>query len=174
MIDFHLHSIRIEALIQSAYGIRIVTRDVPDPLTGDLDGAEIHIDYAVTSEVRLFLLVHLFGHTVQWNVSPKAFEIGRPHTPPVPEPLLAAIVDYEREAAGFGLALLHQAGIHDADQWLADFTASDMDYLAHYYRTGEKGDFARFRRTRAPAIEPRPIPPFTPAKRVFRLDGIVI
>ncbi len=72
----------MEERIQGAYGIRIVTRDIPDPLTGDLNGSEIHIDCAVTPEERLFLLAHLFGHTVQWNVTPGAFELGGPRRPP--------------------------------------------------------------------------------------------
>ena len=64
MIPFADYAARVEEHIEKAYGIRVVTRDVPDPLTGDLNGAEIHIDFAVTPEQRLFLLVHLFGHTV--------------------------------------------------------------------------------------------------------------
>ena len=71
---FDEYSARVQKHLESVYGIRVVTRDIPDPLTGDLDGAEIHIDYAVTPEQRLFLLGHLFGHTVQWNVDPASFE----------------------------------------------------------------------------------------------------
>jgi hypothetical protein len=63
---------RVETYIKDVYGLRIVTRDIPDPLTGDLNGADIHIDRAVTPEERLFLLGHLFGHTVQWNTDPNA------------------------------------------------------------------------------------------------------
>ncbi len=40
------------------HGIWVVIRDIPDQLTGDLDGAQIHIDNAVTPEQRLFLLAH--------------------------------------------------------------------------------------------------------------------
>jgi len=101
MIPFAEYSLRVERHIQKAYGVRVVTRDVPDPLTGDLNGAEIHVDYAVTAEQRLFLLAHLFGHTVQWNLNPGAFELGRPQAPPVSEDCLPALMDYEREAAGY-------------------------------------------------------------------------
>ena len=55
-------------------------------------------------EQRLFLLGHLFGHTVQWNVDPALFEIGRRYQPPVNEDLIPAIIAYEREAACYGLA----------------------------------------------------------------------
>jgi hypothetical protein len=75
----------------------VITRDIPDPFIGDLDGSEIHIDCAVTAEQRLFLLAHLFGLTVQWNISLDTFAIGQPRH--VDEPLLPAIMAYEREAA---------------------------------------------------------------------------
>jgi hypothetical protein len=165
----------VEEHIRGSYQIRVLTRDVPDPLTGDLDGAEIHIDHLVTSEERLFLLAHLFGHTVQWNVNPRAFEIGQPQTPPVPQERLPGIIEYEREAASYALGMFHEVGITELDQWLSDYTAADMAYLGHYYRTGEKRDFRSFWKANSALIEPRPVPRFTPSKRVFRLlDGIVI
>src|SRR5271170_3126995 len=99
MIPFAAYSARVEQHIEKAYGVRVVTRDIPDPLTGDLNGAEIHIDYAVTPEQRFFLLAHLFGHTVQWNTNPAAYELGRPRQPPVSPDSLPALMEYEREAA---------------------------------------------------------------------------
>jgi hypothetical protein len=179
MIPFAEYSARVEQRIESAYGVRVVTRDVPDPLTGDLNGAEIHIDYAVTAEQRLFLLAHLFGHTVQWNISPGAFELGRPQTPPVSPNCLPALMDYEREAAGYGLALLHEVGITGADrtevdQWFADYAACDAAYLRHYYVTGEKREFLSFWRDGTACLQAQPVPPFTPVNRAFRSDGVVI
>jgi hypothetical protein len=171
---FTEYGARVQEHLERFYGIRVVTRDITDPLTGDLDGAEIHIDYAVTPEERLFLLAHLFGHTVQWNLDPRAFDLGRPQPPPVPENVLPAIVEYEREAATYALWMLHQIGIRDADQWFCDYTACDMAYLLHFYRTGEKRDFRSFWRDQSLPIQPRLVPPFTPTKLAFRLDGIVI
>src|SRR5260370_15256858 len=81
MIPFADYCGRVAAHIEHTYRIRVVTVDVPDPLTGDLDGAEIHIDFALTPEQRLFLLGHLFVHTVQWNANPRAFHIGRQREP---------------------------------------------------------------------------------------------
>jgi hypothetical protein len=174
MIPFADYSARVERHIEKVYGVHVVTRDVPDPLTGDLNGAEIHIDYAVTAEQRLFLLLHLFGHTVQWNVSPGAFEMGRPQTPPVSEDCLPALLHYEREAARYALGLLHEIGITDADQWLADYSACDGAYLRHYYVTGEKREFLSFWRDGAARVQAQPVPSFTPASRSFRGDGVVI
>ncbi len=173
-IRFADYATRVQEQLERFYGIRVVTRDIPDPLTGDLDGSEIDIDYAVTQEQRLFLLALLFGHTVQWNVNPALFEIGRQYRPPVREELIPAIIAYEREAAAYGLALLHQIGITDIDQWFCDYTACDQAYLLHFYRTGEKRDFRSFWADNAPLIKPQPIPPFTPTRRAFRMDGIVI
>jgi len=70
--------------------------------------------------------------------------------------------------------MLHQIGIADIDRWFCDYTACDMAYLLHYYRTGTKAVFRSFWREGTPPIEPKAVPPFVPVKRVFRLDGIVI
>jgi len=173
-LPFPIYCTKVQKHIEDNYGIRVVTRDVPDPLTGDLNGTEIHIDYALTPEERLFLLAHLFGHTVQWNVSARAFEIGRPLEPPVAEELMPEIVQYELDAAGYALRMLHEIGITDADQWLTDYTACDVAYLCHYYRTGEKRSFASFWRDNTPRIQPMMIPSFVPQPRTYRRDGIVI
>jgi hypothetical protein len=174
MIPFANYAATVQERIEKVYGIPVITRDIPDPLTGDLNGAEIHIDVAVTPEQRLFLLAHLFGHTVQWNVIPGAFEMGQPRNPPVSEDLLPALLEYERESAGYALGLLHEAGITEADQWLADYAACDAGYLRHFYLTGEKCDFLSFWRDGAAAVEARAVPQFIPQMRYFRADGIVI
>ena len=174
MLPFAEYCERVKAHIEGAYGIPVVTRDVPDPLTGDLNGAEIHIDYAVTPEQRLFLLAHLFGHTVQWNVNPDAYELGQPRQPPVNEDVLPALMAYEKQAARYALRMLHDIGITDADQWLSDYTACDMAYLSHYYRTGEKRNFQSFWRGDTSNIQEQAIPKFTLTKRALRSDGVVI
>jgi hypothetical protein len=165
---------RVREHIERRYGVRVITRDIPDPLIGDLDGSEIHIDCAVTAEQRLFLLAHLFGHAVQWNISLDAFAIGQPRHPPVDEPLLPAIMAYEREAASYRMALFHEIGIRQADQWLSDYTACDLACLEHYYRTGEKRAPLSFWRQDTPLVEPRAIPVFAPARMIFRSGGVVI
>jgi hypothetical protein len=164
----------VQQRLEQHYHIVVVTRDIPDPLTGDLNGIEIHIDYAVTPEQRLFLLAHLFGHTVQWNVNPGGFALGQQFTPPVEARLFPQISAYEAEAARYGLALLHDAGIHEVDPWFSAYTAADQGYLLHYYRTGEKKDFMSFWNDQSPVLTPEPIPSFTPTRRTFRMDGVVI
>ena len=173
-IRFADYSFRVERHLTKKYGLVVVTRDIPDPLTGDLDGTEIHIDYAVTPEQRLFLLAHLFGHTVQWNTDITTFEIGRQYQPPVDESLFPSILAYEEEAAAYALSMLHEIGISDIDQWFSNYTACDQGYLLHFYRWGEKRNFVEFWSDHAALISPKPIPVFVPKKRVFRMNGIVI
>jgi hypothetical protein len=165
---------RVQLHLEKDYGIAVITRDIPDPLTGDLDGSQIHIDYTLNPEQRLFLMAHLFGHTVQWNVDPGAFELGRRYAPPVDEALFPSILAYEGEAASYGLSLLHEIGICDVDPWFSAYTACDQAYLLHFYRTGEKLDFRSFWRSDAPLLQPKPVPGFSPARRAFRMDGVVI
>jgi hypothetical protein len=174
MIPFADYFARIEEHLERFHGIRVVTTEIPGPFLGDLDGAEIRLDRALAPEQRFFLLGHLFGHTVQWNADPRSLAIGKLHQPPVDAALLPAITDYEREAACYALSMLHQVGITAADQWFCDYTACDMAYLLHYYRTGEKRDFIGFWHDNTPLIQPKTIPAFTPTKRVSRLSGIVI
>jgi hypothetical protein len=173
-IPFAEYCTRVQQHLEEDYCIAVVTRDIPDPLTGDLDGLEIHIDYTLNPEQRLFLLAHLFGHTVQWNTNPGAFELGRRYAPPVDEALFPAIRAYEDEAARYGLCLLHEIGVCDIDAWFSSYTACDQAYLLHFYLTGERVEFRTFWRNDASLVAPKPVPRFIPERRAFRMDGVVI
>jgi len=164
----------LEREIERRWEIPVRISDVPDPFTGDLDGAEIAIDYANEVEGALFLILHLFGHTVQWNTHPESRELGtRAQTNP-DAAALAELAAYEREACEYSLELLHQCGVRDLDAWLADYAHCDFAYLTHFYRTGEKAPFFDFWRDDAPALEPRPIPAFRPTRWKARWDGVVV
>jgi hypothetical protein len=64
LTDFQEAFNRVELLIEKRYGIPVSISDVLDPNTGDFDGSCIKVDYDQDLEVALFVLVHLFGHTV--------------------------------------------------------------------------------------------------------------
>ncbi len=164
----------VEPFIERRYGIPIVITDVKDPFTGDLDGAEIRVDYDLVGEEALFILVHLFGHTVQWNLSERAREIGTLPVTNASEELLTELREYEKEACAYSLQLFHEAGVRDLDQWISDFAACDIAYLMNFYRTGEQRPFRSFWRDGQPAVMPKAIPEFHPAKWVSRWDGVVI
>lgn len=165
---------RIEAYIERRYSIPVVIRDVTDPFTGDLDGEHIEVDYDQSCEDALFIIVHLFGHTVQWNTDPRARVIGTARVESPSEEFLTELRDYESKACAYSLQLFHDAGVLDLDQWTADFAACDSAYLMHFYRTGEKLPFRNFWREGMPKVEPLPIPTFEPARWVSRADGVVI
>ena len=164
---------RVEAYVERRYGLPVVITDVPDPFTGDLDGTTILVDHDLDAEEALFILVHLFGHTVQWNVSPDDRALGLLEVREPSEELLAMLEGYERDAARYSLQLFHEAGVHDLDQWLADFAACDVAYLLHFYRTGEKRPFRSFWKDGTPPLSPLPIPHFRPERWVTR-SGTVI
>ena len=49
------------------YGFSIEYRDLEPPRTGIFDGLRISIDPDVDFEMQCFILLHLFGHSVQWT-----------------------------------------------------------------------------------------------------------
>ena len=165
---------KVERVIEDRWQIPVRISDVPNPFTGDLDGTEIQLDYDLDVEEALFILLHLFGHTVQWNVSERAREIAF-LKPEVWTPTqLATVADYERDACRYALQLLHELGITDLDPWVADFAACDIAYLLHFYQTGEKLPFRSFWRDGCPQLTPLPIPDFHPTRWVSRFGGTVV
>lgn len=162
-----------ERIVEDRWGIPVVVSDVPNPFTGDLDGAEIKVDFELPIDDAVFILVHLFGHTVQWNVSPEARAIGSETHAVWSEEALARVERYEREAARYSLQLLHDCGVRDLDQWISDFVACDAAYLLHFYRTGEKRDFRSFWKHDQELVRPAPIPPFSPTKWMTRWGTVV-
>jgi hypothetical protein len=145
------------------YGFEILYRELERPKLGIFDGLKIVIDPAVDFEMQCFLVLHLFGHSVQW-VAPSY----RPEILDAPEPksdleaYLRALESYEGNAARFGLQLLHEAGIRDLDQWFFDFATSDWKYVEAFYRTGTIPAWESCRVHGASAIEPLAIPPLKP------------
>jgi hypothetical protein len=164
----------LERRIEDRWGIPVRIKDVAHPFTGDLDGAEIQIDYDLTPEEGLFILVHLFGHTVQWNVSEAARVLGAVRGPGLDADTTARLIAYERQACRYSLQLLHEAGVHDLDQWLTDFSLCDLAYLLDFYETGEKKPFRSFWVDQQPLMEPLPIPVFEPTRWMSRWDGVVV
>jgi hypothetical protein len=159
----------LERHIEDRYGIPVMISDVLDPNTGDFDGVQIKIDYANDIEIAVFVLIHLFGHTVQWNTNERFREIGQDTNLKKTEEELKEISVYEKEATQLSLALLHEAGVKDLDQWVSDWWRADFAWLTNFYRTGERADFRKYMRA---GVEPPlgiiPIPPFKPTKWMSR------
>ncbi len=148
--------------VEKHYGIEVGISDVVDPNTGDFNGAKILIDHDQDLESALFVLIHLFGHTVQWNTSEEHRRLGLETASKIQEKDLPQIFAYEREATALALTLLHEIGVTELDQWASDWWAADWEYLRRFYQTGEKANVRHLLRAGAERIAPLPIPPFTP------------
>lgn len=167
--DFQDAYNRVCSRIEERYGIEVTISDVLDPNTGDFDGERISIDYDQDLEIAFFVLVHLFGHTVQWNVSEEFRTLGRDTTPGKSDEQLARIFEYERDATRYSLALMHEVGLLDLDQWITDWWRADWTFLSHFYRTGEKLDVKTLLRPGdGDALTPLAIPDFQPHRWVSR------
>lgn len=164
----------LEAYIERRWGIPVIIKDVPSPFTGDLDGAEIHVDYEEDIEGAVFIIAHLFGHTVQWNLCEDARKIGSVIADDPSEEMIQRLIEYEQTGCRYSLQLMHDAGIRDLDQWLSDFAACDLRYLTHFYRTGEKKEFRSFWVDGSACMEPLEIPDFQPTRWITRGEGIVV
>lgn len=165
---------RTERLIEDRWGIPVIIQDVPNPFTGDLDGQKIMVDFDLDVHEAVFILIHLFGHTVQWNISEGNREIAFAKPTSWTDELLAKAISYEEEACRYSLQLVHEAGFGDLDQWLSDFAACDSAYLIHFYKTGEKLPFRQFWKDDAPRMTPLAIPEFQPERWISRYDGTVV
>lgn len=164
----------LERHIEDRYGVKVVINDVTDPFTGDLNGAEIHLEYDQELEGASFSLIHLFGHTVQWNTSERARVIADEAQRNPSVEILNELEAYEREACCLSLQLLHEAGVRDLDQWVSDFSACDFRYLRKFYETGEKVPFLSLWEFGQPLLTPKAIPAFNPQVLVERLSGVVV
>jgi len=140
------------------YGFAVEYRDLEPPRTGTFDGLRIVLDPDVGLEMQCFILLHLFGHSVQW-VAPviehKLFALQ--HTTEK-EAFLRVLRDYEFEAARFGLTLLHEVGVTHLDAWFSDFVETDWRYVERFYREGQIPPWQECVAIEQPMVQPLTIP----------------
>lgn len=144
---------------------------------GDLDGKTIYIGDHLSDEEKLFNLLHLAGHTIQWNINDLLREMGSELYKNPSDELLHKLQTYEWQANCYALYLLHAAGEYKADKWLSQKYVVDMMYLTHFYKTGEKlkkitavAKLYPFKRE----LQALPVPKFTPVASPRTRNGIVI
>lgn len=141
------------------YGFALEYRDLEPPRTGIFDGLRIMIDPDVGFEMQCFILLHLFGHSIQWVAPSLAHKLeGLCHTADRRH-FMQVLHAYEYEAARFGLQLLHQAGILHLDRWYSDFVATDWRYVERYYETDQIPPWEECLTTADALIEPLTVPP---------------
>jgi hypothetical protein len=141
------------------YGFVIEYRDLDPPRTGIFDGLRIVIDPDVGFEMQCFLLLHLFGHSVQWvapSIEHKLVDLQ--HTDDKAR-FMQVLHDYEREAAGFAMQLMRERGVATLDQWFSDFVETDWRYVERYYQTDSLPNWQDCIVRDASMVSPAPIPP---------------
>src|SRR5438552_3767874 len=117
------------------HGFVIEYRDLEPPRTGIFDGFRIVIDPDVGFEMQCFLLLHLFGHSVQWiapSIEDKLHDLQNTQDR---ARFMQVLHDYEFQAARFGMQLMRDRGITRLDQWYSDFVHTDWQYVERYYQT---------------------------------------
>ncbi|MEO7993276.1 MAG: hypothetical protein ABI743_02665 [bacterium] len=164
----------IECYLEERYELPVIISDVRNPFTGDLTGAAIKVDYDVTPEEAVFIVIHLFGHTVQWCTEPTARDTAYAQEVKQDASRIGALQAYETEAVQYSLQLLHDLDITELDQWVSDYAACDFAFLLHFYVTGEKRDFKSFWKDHQPLLTPKPIPEFEPSEWKSRWEGVVV
>jgi len=140
-------------------GFIIEYRDLESPRTGIFDGLRIVLDPDVDFEMQCFVLLHLFGHSVQWvapSIVDKLDALRHTHDK---ARFMQALHDYEYEAARYALTLLHEAGVTHLDQWFADFVATDWRYVERYYQTDQIPPWHECLQSGCEPIEAWPVPP---------------
>ena len=140
------------------YGFVIEYRDLEPPRTGIFDGLRITIDPDVGFEMQCFLLLHLFGHSVQWiapSLEQALGELQRTHDR---ARFLQVLHNYEFQAARFGMQLMHERGITRLDQWYSDFVETDWRYVERYYETARLPDWKSCIIRGCPLVTPVPVP----------------
>lgn len=164
----------IKRVVEERYGIPVIVGHIRQGFSGDLNGAEIFINEDITSKHKLFNLLHLFGHTIQWAVREDGYALGYQLFYKPNKKLLARLIAYEKEAARYSAALLFRTNNRKFLPWLSKYSDSDIRFLKHFYITGEVKSLSEFRRRGVKNIRPLRIPRFAPRRKTRRANGIVV
>jgi hypothetical protein len=140
------------------HGFALEYRDLEPPRTGIFDGLQIVIDPDVQFEMQCFVLLHLFGHSVQWVAPSLEHKLAPLQNTADKEQFMQVLHDYEFEAAVYGLELLHQTGIRELDQWYSDFVETDWRYVERFYREDRIPPWEECVVRNRPLLQPAPIP----------------
>src|SRR5580765_7294146 len=97
------------------YGFAIEYRDLEPPRTGIFDGLRLTLDPDVDFEMQCFILLHLFGHSVQWVAPSLEHKLQDLQHTEDKQRFIQVLQAYEFEAARFGMRLMHEAGVTGLD-----------------------------------------------------------
>lgn len=115
----------------------VINDDIDEFFKGDLDGLNIYLKH-ISHEEDLFNILHMVGHSIQWNLSDDLRKLGNVIYKNPDNDVLNKLQEYEWEANCYGYTILVNLGYSDLKNWLEKKYILDMFYLTHFYRTGEK------------------------------------
>jgi hypothetical protein len=140
------------------HGFVLEYRDLEAPRTGIFNGLRIVIDPDVGFEMQCFLLLHLFGHSVQWVAPALEHKLDALQNTSERPRFMRVLHAYELEAAALGMQLMHERGVTGLDQWYSDFVETDWRYVERYYQTGQLPRWEDCVVAGQAPIQPIPIP----------------
>jgi hypothetical protein len=140
------------------YGFEVEFTRLERPKTGVFDGLKIVVDPSLSNELQAFILLHLFGHSIQWVAPSLAPITDKLQNTVALEEFIVVLRAYEYEAARLGLQLLHECGVSQLDAWYSNCVATDWAYVERYYRTGHIATWEECRTIAVAVVEPMPIP----------------
>src|SRR4051812_1592213 len=143
------------------HGFAIEYRDLEPPRTGIFDGLRIVIDPDVGFEMQCFLLLHLFGHSVQWVAPSIEHKLDALQHTPDKKAFMKVLEAYERGAARYARQLLHGRGTTTLARWFSVFAPPDGRYVERYYEIAALPPGDKCIVCEAPLTAPQPIPPLT-------------
>jgi hypothetical protein len=159
-------------------GLEIKYTQTLDPFfKGDLDGKRIFIGDHLSDEEKLFNLLHLSGHSVQWNIDEHLRSLGSELFRHPNDLLLRKLQTYEWQANCYGLSILHRTNEFSLDEWMTKKYVMDMLYLTYFYKTGKKLKSITAVAKSYPfekKLMPKTIPPFVATPRNKTRNGLVI
>jgi len=154
----------------------IIKTDIDEFFKGDLDGLNICIRQ-ISDEEDLFNILHMVGHSIQWNVSEELRELGNKIYVDPSDELLKTLQHYEWEANCYGYKILLDLGFSDLKPWLESKYVLDMLFLTHFYKTGQKLRLITESTLKHAYKKPligKTIPKLTPISQKNTRNGIVI
>jgi hypothetical protein len=140
-------------------GFVLEYRDLEPPRTGIFDGLTIVIDPDVGLEMQCFVLLHLFGHSVQWVAPSLEHKLTALQHTSDKAGFLEVLRNYEYEAANPRGPQQFHSKFGGLDQWYSDFVATDWRYVERYYLEDRIPPWEECIVTGAPLVRPRSIPP---------------
>jgi len=144
-----------------AHGVEVVFREF-ERSKGDLDGARVYMARGLPVDEAVFLLCHLFGHTVQWHTDRNALDYASITAATFRETDAVWVEEYERKASRFGLSILLGCDARFLRAWLSEFVEADVRYLLALYRGDQNASHEQFWPDRVSVLNPIPIPAFRP------------